>query len=85
MKILNPTEARKDFYKVLKDVNDNHQPVVINGSNKSSNAVIVSQDDWNSIQETLYLEQVGVLDKVRNREQDESGFTSADDIDWDNI
>jgi PHD/YefM family antitoxin component YafN of YafNO toxin-antitoxin module len=33
--------------------------------------------------ETLLLEQTGVLDKVRKREQDDSGFTNIDEIDLD--
>jgi PHD/YefM family antitoxin component YafN of YafNO toxin-antitoxin module len=35
--------------------------------------------------ETLLLEQKGVLDKVRKREKDDSGFTNIDEIDWDKI
>ena len=85
MKIINPTDARKNFYQVLKDVNENHQPVVVSGSKTDSDAVIISLEDWDSIQETLILEQTGVMEKVRSREKDESGFTNVDDIDWDNL
>lgn len=85
MDIMSPTDARKDFYSVLKRVNEDHQPVIINGSKENSNAVIISQEDWQSIQETLFLEQTGVMDTVRKRETDESGFTDIDDLDWDNI
>ncbi|OTE88232.1 prevent-host-death protein, partial [Escherichia coli] len=38
--------------------------------------------DWRAIQETLFLEQTGTLEKVRDREKDDSGFTDIDDIDW---
>lgn len=34
MGILIPTDARKDFYSVLKKVNENHQAVIINGESK---------------------------------------------------
>lgn len=85
MNIKSPTNARKEFYELLKQVNDNNEPVFINSSNTENNAVIIGQKDWNSIQETLYLESTGTLDKVRTREQDQSGQTNIDDIDWDDL
>ncbi|WP_436860925.1 type II toxin-antitoxin system Phd/YefM family antitoxin [Staphylococcus caeli] len=85
MNIKSPTNARKEFYELLKQVNDNNEPVFINSSNTENNAVIIGQKDWDSIQETLYLESTGTLDKVRTREQDQSGQTNIDDIDWDDL
>ena len=38
---------------VMDDVAEHHKPVVISG--KRSNAVLVSKEDWDAIQETLYL------------------------------
>ncbi|MDK9861545.1 prevent-host-death protein, partial [Staphylococcus equorum] len=54
-------------------------------SKSENNAVIISQKDWDSIQETLYLETTGTMDKVREREKDNSGYTNVDDLDWDNL
>lgn len=85
MNIKTPTNARKEFYELLKQVNDSHEPVIISGSKSENNAVIIGQKDWNSIQEILYLESTGTMDKVRERENDSSGFTDIDDLDWDNI
>ena len=75
MNIKTPTNARKEFYELLKQVNDSHEPVIINSSKSENNAVIISQKDWDSIQETLYLESTGTMDKVREREKDNSGYT----------
>jgi prevent-host-death family protein len=47
------TEARRRLYRLLDDVADSHEPVQIAG--KRSSAVLVSEEDWRSIQETLYL------------------------------
>jgi prevent-host-death family protein len=47
------TEARRNLYRLLDDISQSHEPVHIYG--KRSNAVLVSEDDWRSIQETLYL------------------------------
>jgi antitoxin YefM len=53
MDIRTPTDARKDFYQLLKMVNHNHEPVYIKGKYEESNAVIISLKDWNSIKEKL--------------------------------
>lgn len=80
---LNPSNARKKFYQLLKDVNQDHKEIQIISEIEENNAVLISLDDWQSIQETLMLEQTGVLDEVRKCEKDDSGFTNVDDIDWD--
>ena len=85
MNIKTPTNARKEFYELLKQVNDSHEPVIISSSKSENNAVIISQKDWDSIQETLYVETTGTMDKVREREKDSSGYTNIDDLDWDNL
>ena len=85
MNIKTPTNARKEFYELLKQVNDSHEPVIISSSKSENNAVIISQKDWDSIQETLYLESTGTMDKVREREKDNSGYTDIDSLDWDNL
>lgn len=50
---MNIATARKDLYKIVKNVNETHEPVVITG--KNSSAVLVGEEDWRSIQETLFL------------------------------
>lgn len=82
---LNPTNARKNFYQLLKNVNNDHREIRIISETTGSNAVLISLKDWESIQETLLLEQTGVLDQVRKREKDDSGFTNVDNIDWDKL
>ena len=47
------TEARKQLYKLIDDVADSHEPVQITG--KRGNAVLVGEDDWRAVQETLHL------------------------------
>jgi len=53
MTTVTATEARKQLYKLLDDVSDSHEPVQITG--KRGNAVLVGEDDWRAVQETLYL------------------------------
>ena len=47
------TKARSNLYKLIDDAASSHEPIEITG--KRGNAVLVSEDDWRSIQETLYL------------------------------
>ncbi len=53
MTILNATEARSKLYNLIDETASSHQPIVITG--KRANAVLVSEEDWNAIAETLYL------------------------------
>ncbi|MCD4700354.1 MAG: type II toxin-antitoxin system Phd/YefM family antitoxin [Candidatus Aegiribacteria sp.] len=50
------TEARKRLYKLLDEVAQSHEPVQIAG--KRNSAVLIGEDDWRSIQETLYLTSI---------------------------
>lgn len=54
MLTINVTQARKNIYKLLSDVNIENQPITITNS-KGKNGVLVSEDNWNAIQESLYL------------------------------
>ncbi|MBD3755978.1 MAG: type II toxin-antitoxin system Phd/YefM family antitoxin [Gammaproteobacteria bacterium] len=53
MATLNSTEARSNLYGLIAHVNESHEPVTITG--KKGNAVLISESDWQSINETLYL------------------------------
>lgn len=84
--IYTPTEARKNIFKILKGVNKNNEPVIIKSQKSNEKgAVVIGEDDWNAIQETLFLVNNGVDKQIKDREQDDSGFTDVDDIDWDNL
>jgi antitoxin YefM len=50
---MSATEARKRLYSLLDDVAASHEPIEITG--RRSNAVLVSEDDWRAVQETLHL------------------------------
>jgi len=53
MTTLRASDARARLYRLIDEAASSHQPVVITG--KRHNAVLLSEDDWRSIQETLYL------------------------------
>ena len=56
MVTINITNARKNLYKLVDSINDSHEPVIITG--KHGSAVLISEEDWKSIEETLYLTSI---------------------------
>jgi len=80
MTIINATEARSKLYSLIDEIAETHQPVVITG--KRGNAVLVAEEDWNAISETLYL-----LSAPGMRESIQEGLKqnlseSAKALDW---
>ena len=53
MTILNATEARSKLYSLIDEATDSHQSIFIKG--KRGNVVLISEEDWNAISETLNL------------------------------
>ncbi|MGC9387216.1 MAG: type II toxin-antitoxin system Phd/YefM family antitoxin [Hydrogenovibrio sp.] len=56
MSTLNSTQARANFYGLLTQVNESHEPITITG--KKGNAVLIAEEDWQAITETLHLMSV---------------------------
>lgn len=56
MRTINITSARKELYSLVEAVNCDSVPVLITG--KNGNAVLISEEYWNAIQETLYLTSI---------------------------
>jgi prevent-host-death family protein len=65
MPTLTATEARSKLYRLIDETTNSHQPVIITG--KRGNAVLVSEEDWQSLQETLYLLSIpGMRESIRD-------------------
>jgi antitoxin YefM len=64
MTTLSATEARKTLYNLIDDVALSHDPIQIVG--KRHSAVLISEDDWRAIQETLYLTSIpGMRESIK--------------------
>ena len=64
MTSLTATQARGKIYKLLDMAAQSHKPVQITG--KRYNAVLVSEEDWNALQETVYLLSIpGMRESIR--------------------
>ena len=80
MPILSATEARAKLYRLIDETSMTHEPIVITG--KRGNAVLVSENDWRAIQETMYLLNIPGM-----RESIQDGLATPieeckEEIDW---
>ena len=65
MAVLTATEARANLYRLMDQAAESHQPIVIAG--KRTSAVLVSEEDWQAIQETMFLLSVpGMRKSIRD-------------------
>ena len=53
MNSITVTDARKTLYKLINETADSHEPILISG--KYANPVLISEEDWNAVNETLHL------------------------------
>ena len=80
MTTVNVTEARANLYKLIDDASVSHEPVVI--TCKRGNAVLLAEDDWTAINETLYLLSVpGMRESIIEGMQENLDETSTD-LEW---
>jgi PHD/YefM family antitoxin component YafN of YafNO toxin-antitoxin module len=64
MTTLNATEARSKLYALIDETTTSHQPIVITG--KRGNAVLLAEEDWIAINETLHLLSIpGMRESIR--------------------
>lgn len=80
MTTLTASEARANLYRLIDQTAESHQPIHIAG--KRTNAVLLSAEDWQSIQETLYLLSVPGMRESIKEGMAESLGASAKELDW---
>jgi len=75
-------EARDTLYRLIDQVAEHHKPVVIAG--KRNGAVLVSKEDWDAIQETLYLTSIpGMMESIKEGGAEPiEDCTPLESIDW---
>lgn len=80
MNIVSTTEARAKLFQLINKTNETHEPVHIKG--KRCNAVIMSEEDYNSIQETLYINSIPGLAKSIMDASNEPLEACSDRLNW---
>lgn len=79
MRTINVTKARADLYNLLLETSESHEPIQITG--KKTNAVLLAEDDWRAIQETLYLSSIpGMRESII--EGLDTGIEETEELDW---
>ena len=80
METISVTDARSNIYKLIANVIALHKPIQIKG--KTGSVVMLSEEDWNAIQETLYLDSIpGMTDSILQG-MNESEDKCSKEIKW---
>ncbi len=79
-KVMTASEARSDIYNLMDETAQTHEPILITG--KRNNVVMLSQEDWKAIEETLYLNSIpNMTDSIKDAmNSDDSEF--SEDVEW---
>lgn len=85
MSTINITNARQNLFQLVSDVNIGFNPITI-VNNKGKNAVLISEDEWRNIEETLYLSSIpGMIDninEIRKKEDWETATEYNENEEW---
>ena len=80
MTVITASEARANLYRLIDEAASSHRPLLISG--KRNKAVLVSEEDWEAIQETLFLLSVpGMRESIREG-MEAPVDECAEDLDW---
>lgn len=72
MGTINITNARQNLFQLVSDVNVGFNPITI-VNNKGKNAVLISEDEWKNIEETLSLSSIpGMVDNINEIRKNEN-------------
>jgi len=74
------TDARAKLYRLIDETASSHEPIYITG--RRANAVLLSEDDWRSIQETLYLLSIPGMRKSIQKGLDTPVHKCSEELDW---
>lgn len=80
MTTLTASDARANLYRLIDQAAQSHEPVLISG--KRGNAVLVSEEDWAAVQETLHLLSVpGMRESIKAGTSETVGSCSTE-LEW---
>ena len=71
------TKARAKLNQIVSEVNESSQPITIT-NNRGKNAVLIGEEDWKAIQETLYLNSIpGMSQSILTSKEEEISYRSS--------
>ena len=80
MTTLTVSSARAILYKLLDKIAVSHEPIQITG--KRNNAVLISEEDWRAINETLYLLSIPKMRESIRKGLKASLKECSQELDW---
>jgi len=79
-KIIPVSQARANIYSLMDETSQTHEPILITG--KRNNVVMISQEDWNAIEETLYLNSIPEMTSSIKEAMNAPDSEFSEDIEW---
>jgi len=77
MDIFSASQARANLFKLLEQVNQDSKPKII--TSRKGDGVLISKDDWDSLQETLYLQSIpGLTESIKEAEGNDEWVSEAE-------
>ncbi|MDO5501205.1 MAG: type II toxin-antitoxin system Phd/YefM family antitoxin [Propionibacteriaceae bacterium] len=80
MTAVTATAARANLYRLIDQVNEESEPLTITG--QRGNAVLIGEDDWRAIQETLFLGSVPGMSESLRQARAEGIEAGSTELDW---
>ncbi len=82
MEKITVNQPELDLSKIVAKINQKNQPILIQGT--TGNAVLISEQEWNEIQETLYLQSIpGMVESIQKAATTPiEDCIDMKDIDW---
>ena len=74
------SQARADIYNIMDETAQTHEPILITG--KRNNVVMLSQEDWNAIEETLYLNTISDMASSIQESMNAPDSEFSETIEW---
>ena len=79
-KVMTVSQARTNIYKIMDETAQTHQPIMITG--KRNNVVMLSEEDWNAIEETLFLNSIPGMATSIKEAMDAPNSEFSEDVEW---
>ena len=79
-RVMSVSQVRADIYNVMDETALTHEPILITG--KRNNVVMLSEEDWNAIEETLFLNSVPNLASSIQKSMQAEDSEFSEDIEW---
>jgi len=74
------SQARTNIYKIMDETAETHQPIMITG--KRNNVIMLSEEDWNAIEETLFLNSIPGMASSIKEAMDAPNSEFSEDVEW---